>query len=203
MRKAGAVLVDVTMPTYRKWGDSELQVLLYEFKDGLNRYLATSGAPVASLEALIAWNREHAARVMPHFGQELFEQAQQKGPLTDAAYLKARDAARRMAGADGLLALFDRERLDAVIAPTVQPAWVTDYVLGDHFVGAGYDAAAVAGTPSLTLPVGAVRGLPVGMTFMGRAYSEGSLLGFAYALEQATRARTPPAFQATIAPAAR
>src|SRR5688500_6809483 len=161
IRRAGAEIVDVKMPTYNQWNDPELEVLLYEFKDGLNAYLKKSGAPVASLEALIGWNKEHAGEVMPHFGQEMFERAQAKGPLTDDAYRKARDNARRLAGQDGLLASIDQLKLDAVIAPSMSPAWKTDLVLGDHFVGAGYGVAAVAGTPSVTVPAGQVDGLPV------------------------------------------
>ena len=199
MRAAGAVVVDVKVPTYDGWNDLELEVLLYEFKDGLNRYLETSGAPHRSLESLIAWNRANAATVMPFFGQELFERAQAKGPLSDAAYVKARDGARRLAGKEGLLATLEQEKLDAVIAPSVSPAWLTDHLLGDHIVGGGGGSmAAVAGTPSITVPVGASRGLPLGLVFMGRAYSEGDLIGFAYALEQVTMARQPPAFLPTL-----
>lgn len=195
---AGAEVVDVKIRTYNEWDALELDVLLYEFKDGLNGYLQKSGAPHRSLESLIAWNKANAGTVMPFFGQELFERAQAKGPLTDAAYIKAREAARRLAGSDGLLATLEQEKLDALIAPSVSPAWPTDHVLGDHFVGAGYGVAAVAGTPSITVPVGESRGLPLGLTFMGRAYSEGDLIGFAYALEQVTKARKPPAFTPTI-----
>ena len=136
---------------------------------------------------------------MPFFGQEIFERAQAKGPLTDAAYRKARDESRRLAGKDGLLAVLDREKLDAVIAPSMSPAWPTDHVLGDHFVGAGYGMAAVAGTPSITVPVGETQGLPIGLTFMGRAYTEPELIGFAYALEQITKARKPPQYKPTLA----
>jgi amidase len=198
LRAAEAVVVDVTIAGDGRWSGPENEVLLYEFKDGLNAYLRNSGAPQASLEALIAWNKANAARVMPFFAQELFEQAQAKGPLTDAAYLKARDAAKRLAGKEGLLAALDAGNLDAVIAPSTGPAWPTDHVLGDHFTGAGYGVAAVAGTPSLTVPAGAVQGLPIGITFMGRAYTEAELLGFAFAFEQATKARTAPQYKATI-----
>ena len=187
------------VPTYNDWNDAEFAVLLYEFKDGLNGYLKNSGAPHPSLEALIAWNKANADRVMPIFGQEIFEQAQAKGSLTDAAYVKARDTARRLAGRDGLFATLDRHKLDALIAPSMSPAWPTDHVLGDHFIGAGYGMAAVAGTPSITIPIGESRGLPIGVTFMGRAYSEGELIGFGYALEQATKARKAPMFKPTVA----
>lgn len=192
VRSQGAEVIDITVPNYNAWNEHEITVLLYEFKDGLNRYLQQSGAPVASLEALIAWNREHADQVMPHFDQELFELAQATGPLTDASYLQARDEAKRLAGKDGLLAALERDRLDAVIAPSTSPAWMIDPILGDHFVGAGYAMAAVAGTPSITVPMGDVDQLPVGLTWMGRAYSEADLLGFAFAYEQATAQRRAP-----------
>ena len=200
LKGAGAEVIDVKVPTYNDWNDAEFTVLLYEFKDGLNAYLKSSGAPQASLEALIAWNKANADRVMPFFGQEIFEQAQAKGPLSDAAYVKARDSARRLAGRDGLVATLDRHKLDAIIAPSVSPAWTTDPILGDHFIGAGYGMAAVAATPSITVPIGDSRGLPIGLTVMGRAYSEGELIGFGYALEQLTRARKPPSFKPTSGP---
>ena len=198
MKAGGATVVDVKIDTYNDWNDSEFQVLLYEFKDGLNAYLKASGSPHSSLEALIAWNTANAAKAMPFFGQEIFEQAQKKGALTEPAYRTAREKARRLAGKDGLLATLDRDKLDAVIAPSVSPAWPTDHVLGDHFLGAGYGVAAVAGTPSLTIPVGESGGLPLGLTFMGRAYSEPQLIGFGYALEQRLKARKPPTYKATL-----
>ena len=200
---AGGEVIDVKIATYNAWNDPEFAVLLYEFKDGLNTYLKKSGSSHASLEALIAWNKANAKQVMPIFGQEIFEQAQAKGPLTDAAYIKARDTARRMAGKDGLVAALDGNRanggkLDALVAPSLSPAWPTDHVLGDHFVGAGYGMAAVAGTPSLTVPIGDSHGLPLGITFMGRPYTEGELIGFGFALEQVTKARRPPPFTPTL-----
>ncbi|HEX4914602.1 MAG TPA: amidase [Vicinamibacterales bacterium] len=201
LRKAGAEVIDVKVPTYNDWNDAEFSVLLYEFKDGLNKYLKNSGAPHASLDALIAWNKANADRVMPIFGQEIFEQAQAKGPLSEAAYTKARTEARRLAGRDGLIATLDRHKLDALIAPSASPAWPTDHVLGDHFIGAGYGMAAVAATPSITIPIGESHGLPIGVTLMGRAYSEGELIGFGYALEQLTKARKAPGFKATLAAA--
>jgi amidase len=198
MKASGADVVDATIATYDKWSDAELDVLLYEFKDGLNRYLARSGAPIHSLEELIAWNKANAARVMPFFGQELFERAQAKGPLTDAAYLNAHATAHRLAADEGLAAALKASTLDALIAPSTGPAWPIDHVLGDHFIGGGYGVAAVAGTPSITVPIGASQGLPLGLTFMGPAYSEKNLLGFAYALEQILKARTAPQFKLSV-----
>jgi amidase len=195
LREAGATVVDVAVPDYNKWEDPELVVLLYEFKDGLNTYLKSADSPHHSLKDLIEWNTAHADIVMPLFGQELFDQAEKKGPLTDAAYLKAKAQARRLAGPQGLLAVLDREKLDALIAPSMSPAWMTDHVLGDHFVGAGYGIAAVAGTPSLTVPIGDSHGLPLGITFMAPAWTEGQLISFGYALEQRLNARKAPEFK--------
>jgi amidase len=197
MQESGATVIDVKIPTWGQWDPPELTVLLYEFKDGLNAYLKAANATPGSLAALIAWNRANAARAMPLFAQELFEQAEAKGPLTDAAYRKARDDARRLAGRDGLLAVLGKEHLDAVVAPSMSPAWLTDHVLGDHFVGAGYGVAAVAGTPSLTIPAGESHGLPLGITLMGRAWSEADLLGYGFALELKLKARRAPTFAAS------
>jgi len=198
IKSQGAELVDVKIGGYDAWSGPEMDALLYEFKDGLNQYLKASGSPHSSLEAVIAFNKAHAEKVMPYFGQELFERAQAKGPLTDPAYRKAREAALRLAGPEGLLAALKREKLDAVIAPSMSPAWPTDHVLGDHFVGAGYSMAAIAGTPSLTVPIGDSHGLPLGLTIMGPAYSERDIIALAYAIEQKTRARKPPLFKPTL-----
>ena len=200
LKSAGAEVIDVKIATYDKWNTPEFEVLLYEFKDGLNTYLKNAGSAHASLEALIAWNKANADKAMPIFGQEIFELAQSKGSLADPAYIKARNDARRLAGKEGLIAVLDKNNLDALIAPSMSPAWPTDPVLADHFVGAGYGVAAVAGTPSITVPMGDVRELPIGLAFMGRAYSEAELLGFAYAFEQATRARKPPQYRPTLSP---
>jgi amidase len=199
LRAAGAEVVEVEVKGYNDWNDAELQVLMYEFKAGLDDYLKKAGAKQASLEALIAWNKEHAKEAMPFFDQEIFEKSVALGPLTESAYLKAKSQIRRQAGADGLVATLDKNNLDALLAPSMSPAWITDHVLGDHFVGAGYGMAAVAGTPSITVPMGDVQGLPIGITFMGRAWSEPELLGFAYAFEQATHARKAPTYAASIA----
>jgi amidase len=198
IKAEGAATVDIKIGRYNDWNDAELDVLLYEFKDGLNQYLKSSGAPHANLEALIAFNKAHADTMMPFFGQEIFERAQAKGPLTDPAYRRVREDARRLAGREGLLAALDRGRLDAIVAPSMSPAWPTDHVLGDHFVGAGYGMAAVAGTPSITVPVGDVRGLPLGLTIMGRAYTEADLIAMAHAIEQKMRARKAPQFTPTL-----
>ena len=201
LREGGAEVVDVELPTWGQWGEAELTVLLYEFKDGLNRYLAEGPAPVASLDTLIAWNAANADRAMPWFGQELLEQAQAKGPLTDPAYLEAKAAARRLAGDDGLLKVLREGGFDALLAPTTGPAWPIDPVLGDHFTSAGYGAAAVAGTPSLTIPMGEIHGLPVGLSLLGAREGDADLLALGAAVEvELAGARRPPAFRPTLQP---
>ncbi|WP_119719452.1 amidase [Cognatilysobacter tabacisoli] len=198
LREAGATVVEVTIPTAGRWSADEFTVLLYEFKHGLNKYLRGSQAPVGSLEALIAYNRDNAAAQMPWFGQELFEQAQAKGALTDAAYRKAQRRARQLAGPDGIDAALRRQRLDALVAPTTGPAWPIDPVNGDNFTGASYGAAAVAGYPSLTVPMGDASGLPLGLAFLGAKWSEAKLLGYGFAFEQRRRARVAPTYLPTI-----
>lgn len=197
MRKAGAEIVDVEIPTAGQWNEAEMDVLLYEFKHGLNGYLSRSNAPVNSLAGLIEYNRRNAKTEMPFFAQELFERAQAKGTLDEIAYIDARSKARRLAGAEGLDATLAAQQLDAVVAPATAPAWLIDPVNGDHFLGEGYGAAAVAGTPSVTVPMGEYFGLPMGIVFMGPAWSEPRLIELAYAFEQKTRARKPPTFVAT------
>jgi amidase len=197
MRNAGATIVDVQMAGTP--GGDQIEVLLYEFKDGLGKYLATSTSAQKSLAALIAWNQANAARVMPLFGQELFERAQSKGPLTDKAYMDALAAVRRRVGPDGLLGAIEREKLAAVVTISTGPAWRVDGPRGDRagLIG-GYGAAAIAGTPSITIPIGESRGLPFGLTFMGPAFSEPQLIGMAYALEQRLNARRTPRFLPTL-----
>jgi len=199
LREAGAEVVDAEVATAGEWGGAAYDVLLHEFKAGLADYLAATDAPVRTLADVIAFNERHASSAMPWFGQEIFLQAQARGGLDDPGYLAARDKARRLARTEGLEATLARDRLDALVAPTTSPAWPVDLVNGDHFTGAGYGVAAVAGTPSVTVPMGDVQGLPVGIAFMGPAWSEARLLAFAHAFEQATRARRAPRFLPTLA----
>lgn len=195
MRRRGAVIVDpADIPHLGEYDEAEMEVLLHELKDGLARYLAdwAPGAQVRGLADLIAFNQRHRAQEMPWFGQDLFEKAAGKGPLTGAAYRRALAKARRLSRQQGLDAVLQRNRLDAVVAPTGGPAWLTDPVNGDHFVLGSSTPAAVAGYPAVTVPAGQVFGLPVGITFMGRAWSEARLLALAYAYEQATHHRKAP-----------
>ena len=195
LREAGAEVVDpADLPTHGQWGQPEFEVLLYEFRPALEEYLARSAAPIGSLDAVMAYNREHAARAMPWFGQELFEQAAAKGPLTEQAYLDAREAAKRLAGPEGIDAALATYQVDALLTSATSPAWSIDYVNGDHFRGAGYSAAAVAGYPSITVPAGDAHGLPIGVVFLGRAYDEARLIGYAHAFEQRAGARRSPRF---------
>ncbi len=196
-RKGGAEVIDpVVIETMGKFDDAELTVLLYELKADLNAYLAAlgPGAPVKSLAEIIAYNGQHADTEMPYFGQELFTQAQFKGPLTDKAYQKALSKCRKLSRIQGIDATLAKHNLDAIVAPTGGPAWTIDLVNGDHFTGGSSSPAAVAGYPDLTVPAGYVFGLPVGISFFGAAWSEGKLIRLAYAFEQATKLRHPPRF---------
>jgi amidase len=200
MKKRGAIIVDpADIPTQGKFDDSELEVLLYEFKADLNSYLASLGprAPVKSLKEIIDFNEQYRDREMPYFGQDLFIKAQAKGPLTDKAYRDALAKDQRMSRKEGIDFVMDKNKLEALIAPTGGPAWTTDWVNGDHFTGGYSTASAVAGYPHITVPAGYVFGLPVGISFFGRAWSEPTLIKFAYAFEQATKARRVPQFLAT------
>jgi amidase len=181
---------------------AELEVLLYELKADLNAYLAArgGGVPVRTLAEVIEFNERNAGAVMPWFGQDLFVRAQEKGPLTERAYLDARAESLRLARDEGLDATFREHRLDAILAPTMAPPFKIDLVNGDHFLGGSSTPAAVAGWPAVTVPAGYVSGLPVGLTLVGRPWSEPALIRFAYAFEQATRARRPPTFAPTADP---
>ncbi|MDP3762165.1 MAG: amidase [Ramlibacter sp.] len=193
LKRLGAEIVDpADFGNMGDYDEEELEVLLYELKAGLDAYLGRrAGAPVRTLEDVIAFNERNGLREMPWFGQDLFIKAQAKGPLTDEAYLKAAEKARRLArtGIDDVLA---QHKLDAIVAPTGSPAWLTDHVNGDAFQGSSSSPAAVAGYPNITVPMGLARGLPVGLSFVGTAWSEGKLLGLAYSYEQGTRHRRAP-----------
>jgi amidase len=200
MKRLGAEIIDpADIPTAGKFDDSELEVLLYEFKADLNVYLAGLGpkAPVHSLKEIIAFNEKHRDKEMPYFGQDLFLKAEAKGPLTEKAYLDALKQNGEMTREDGIDAVLRKHKLDALIAPTGGPAWPTDWINGDHFTGGYSSASAVAGYPHITVPAGYVHGLPVGISFFASAYSEPTLLRLAYAFEQATKARHPPQFLRT------
>lgn len=200
IKTRGAIVIDpADIPTHGKFDDSELEVLLYEFKADLNAYLASLGpsAPVKSLKEIIDFNEQYRDREMPYFGQDLLIKAQGKGPLTEKAYRVALAKNQRLSRKEGIDFVMDKNKLDALIAPTGGPPWPTDWVNGDHFTGGYSSASAVAGYPHITVPAGYVFGLPVGISFFGRAWSEPVLIKFAYAFEQATKARRPPEFLPT------
>jgi len=201
LRRAGAVIVDpADIPHLGEYDDAELTVLLYEFKTDLNRYLAqfAPGAPVKTLQDVIAFNERNREREMPYFGQDLFVKAQDKGPLSDPAYRDALDKCGKLGREEGLRATLDQQKLDAIVAPTGNPAWPIDLVNGDHFLGGCSTPAAVAGFPHVTVPAGYVFGLPVGLSFIGAPWSEATLVRLAYAYEQATTLRQPPKFPPTV-----
>jgi amidase len=197
IKKLGATLIDpADIPTSGKFDDSELEVLLYEFKADLNKYLAGLGpeAPIHSLKELIEFNERTRDREMPYFGQDLLIKAEEKGPLTTAKYLQALRKNHLLTRTQGIDFVMKKNRLDALIAPTGGPPWPTDWINGDHFTGGYSSASAVAGYPHVTVPAGYVFGLPVGISFFGGAYSEPTLIRIAYAFEQASNARQPPKF---------
>src|SRR5438445_3583661 len=201
LKRRGATVIDpADIPTAGKFDDSELEVLLYEFKADLNSYLTSLGAraPVKSLKEIIDFNEQYRDREMPWFGQDIMTKAQAKGPLTEKAYRDALAKNRRLSRKEGIDFVMDKNKLDALIAPTGGPAWPTDWVNGDHFTGGYSTASAVAGYPHVTVPAGYVFGMPVGISFFGRAWSEPTLIKFAYAFEPATKARRPPKFLPTV-----
>ena len=200
MKRQGAIIVDpADLPTHGQFDGSEFDAMLYEFKDGLNRYLAGTkpSVQVRSLDALIAFNEKNSAREMPYFGQEILLQAQKKGPLTEKAYKTALAKNRQMSRGQGIDAVLSKDTLHAIFAPAGGPAWLTDLVTGDHDTGGSSTPAAVAGYPNITVPAGFVYGLPVGASFFGAAWSEGVLIKIASGFEAAMQARKEPAFLQT------
>jgi amidase len=201
MKKQGATLVDpADIETLGKFDESELLVFMYELKADLNAYLARLGpnAPVHTLKDIIEFNDRNRQKEMPYFGQDLFIKAESKGPLTEKAYLDALEKNHQLARTEGIDATMDKFHLDAIVAPTGGPAWLTDLVNGDHVAGGSSNAAAVAGYPNINVTAGFISGLPVGISFFGRAWSEPTLIRLAFAFEQATKARQSPRFLSTI-----
>ena len=203
MKKQGATLVDpAKIDNMTQIGENEFTVLLYELKADLNTYLARlgPGAPVRTLEDVIEFNNRHREKEMPYFGQDTFLKAQAKGTLKEKEYLDALEKCRQFAAKDGIDAVSERLKLDAFVAPTGGPAWITDLVNGDSNTGGSSTAAAVAGYPHITVPLGFIFGLPVGISFFGRAWSEPALIRIAHGFEQAIKTRKPPRFLSTIDP---
>jgi amidase len=201
LKAHGAELVDpVELATLGDFDEAEYEVLLYEFKTDLERYLAELGeaSRFKTLAEIIQFNEDNSGREMPFFGQEVFLKAVEKGDLSTPEYLQALETCRRMSRDEGIDATMDEHRLDAIVAPTGGPAWTTDPVNGDHFLGSSSSFAAVSGYPNITVPAGFVHGLPVGLSFFGRAWSEATLIRLAFAFEQATRVRRPPTFLPTL-----
>jgi amidase len=201
MKKHGAILVDpADIETLGKFDESELLVFMYELKADLNAYLARLGpnAPLRTLKDIIDFNERNKQKEMPYFGQDLFIKAEAKGPLTEKSYLDTIEKNHQLARTEGIDATMDKYHLDAIVAPTGGPAWLTDLINGDHFAGGSSNAAAVAGYPNINVTAGSISGLPVGISFFGRAWSEPTLIRLAFSFEQATKARQAPRFLSTI-----
>ena len=202
LRQQGAVLVDIDKFEHRRAiGDNEFTVLLAEFKAGLNDYLATTPATVRTrtLADVIAFNNAHAGRELALFGQDVFEQAEKTKGLDDPEYKKARETSFRLAGPEGIDRMLKDNKLDALVSPTVAAAWLIDTVHGDFYPGGGAGSlAAVAGYPHLTVPMGSVKGLPVGLSFIGPKWSDQLILSLGYDYEQASQKRMEPRFLPSI-----
>lgn len=200
LKAQGAILVDVEVPNVDKYNDSELEVLLAEFRPDLEAYLRDYApqAPVKSMADIIAFNEKNAGRELQHFGQEHLIAAQKKPGLDDKTYRDALANNLRYAREEGIDRILKEQKLDALVAPTGGVAWLTDYINGDHYGASFSSPAAVAGYPHVTVPAGYVQGLPVGISFVGTAWTEASLIGMAYAYEQASRRRRAPSFPASV-----
>ncbi|MGI8813306.1 MAG: amidase [Pyrinomonadaceae bacterium] len=199
LKDGGATLVDVEFPKLQNFGDAEYEVLLYEFKADLNKYLAARGGAQRSLKDLIDFNNRNADKELQYFGQEIFLQAEAKGDLKERAYQIALLQSKSMTQEQGIDAVMEKAKVDAFVAPSGGVAWLTDLVGGDCGVFESSSLAAVAGYPNITVPAGYVQGLPVGISFFGKAFSEPTLIKMSYAFEQATKARKPPTFLPTYA----
>lgn len=199
LKDGGAVIVEnLKLEKRRETGDAEWQVLISEFKADLNAYLKTrSGLRVHSLADLIEFNKKNAETELKWFGQEIFEEAEKTKGLDDPEYIQALGKAKELSQ-KGIEKLMDQHQLDALIAPTNGPAWTIDWVNGDHFGGGSSEPAAISGYPNITVPAGYVNGLPVGISFFGRVWSEPILIKLAYAYEQATKHRKAPEFLKSI-----
>jgi amidase len=202
LQAAGAILVDVHFPHLDEInsGGSEFTVLLNDFKHDLNAYLSTrTGVPIASLADAIAFDNAHAAEEMPFFAQEIFEAAQAtSGDLTDPAYLAALAADKTFGGSEGIDLLLAQNNISAIVAPTDTPAWPTDLINGDHFIFGSSSAAAIVGYPIIVVPMGFSFGMPLGLSIMGTAFSEPTLIKIASGFEHATQARQAPKFLSTL-----
>jgi amidase len=199
IKRAGAEVVDpADLPSHGKFGESEFMVLLYELKTDLNAYLAARPGAPGSLKELIDFNSHNKDKEMPYFDQDIFIKAEAKGPLTTKEYTDALEKDLRLSRTEGIDAVMDQFKLDAIMAPTAGPAWFTDWVNGDCSNGGSSNAAAVAGYPDITVPAGFIFGLPVGVSFFGRAWSEGTLLKIAYGFEQLAKARKGPEFLGSV-----
>jgi amidase len=201
MKTQGATLVDpADIETLGKFDDSEFMIFLYELKADLNAYLSRlqPGSPVRTLQDIIEFNERNRQKEMPYFGQDIFTKSEAKGALTEKEYTDALAKNHQLARTEGIDALMDKHQLDAIVAPTGGPAWLTDLITGDHFGGGSSNAAAVAGYPNINVTAGFILGLPVGISFFGRAWSEPTLIKIAYSFEQASKARQAPKFLASL-----